>query len=73
MSPTNILFIVLGAAALLAGVTMLVSAIRGQPGEVPRHTVMLIAGMMATAFGLLMMAFAISAATFNAPEYGAAR
>ena len=73
MSPTNILFVVLGAVALLVGVPMLVAAIRGKPGEVPRHTAMLIAGMMATAFGLLMIAFAISAATARSPGYGAAQ
>lgn len=73
MSPTNILFVVLGAVALLVGVPMLVAAIRGKPGEVPRHTAMLIAGMMATAFGLLMTAFAIGSATSTAPDSGAAR
>jgi len=73
MSPANILFAVLGAAALLAGVTMLVAAIRGKPGKVPRHTAMLIAGMMATAFGLLMTAFAIGSATTKPPNYGAAQ
>ena len=47
---------------------MLWSGIRGKAGDNPRHAVLLIAGMMATAFGLLMTAFAISMAT--APAVG---
>ena len=71
MSGTAILFLVLGIAAFVAGMTLLVTAIRGKSGESPRHTVMLMAGMMATAFGLLMTAFAIGSAMSAAP--GAAR
>ena len=60
MSGANILFVVIGVIALLIGLAMLVTAIRGQPGENPRSTAMLIGGMMLTAFGLLMAGFAIA-------------
>ena len=73
MSGANILFIVLGAIAAVAGVGMLLTAIRGQPGERPRHTILLIAGMMATAFGMLMIAFAVTAATARPLSYGGAQ
>ena len=59
----NILYVAIGAVAVLGGLAMLVSAIRGRPGENPRSTAMLIAGMMITAFGLLMAGFAIGFAT----------
>ena len=68
MSATNLLFVAIGAVALLIGTGMLVAAIRGKAGETPRHTVMLIVGMMVAAFGLLMAAFAISMATAPARE-----
>ena len=55
----NILYVAIGAVAVIAGVVMLVRAIRGQPGTSPRATAMLIGGMMITAFGLLMAGFAI--------------
>ena len=68
MGELNILYVAIGAVALVAGLTMLVRAIRtGDVGEQPRATAMLIAGMMITAFGLLMAGFAISyAAAENA-------
>ena len=53
-----IIFMILGPVALLIGVTMMVIALRGGVGTSPRATAMLIAGMMATAFGLLLSAFA---------------
>ena len=54
------LFMILGPAAILAGVAMMVVAIRGGGvGEQPKCTVMLMAGMMAATFGLLLTAFAI--------------
>jgi hypothetical protein len=59
----NILYVSIGAVAVLGGLAMLVSAIRGRPGENPKSTAMLIAGMMITAFGLLMAGFAIGFAT----------
>ena len=59
----NSLYVAIGAVAVLGGLAMLVSAIRGRPGENPKSTAMLIAGMMITAFGLLMAGFAIAYAT----------
>ena len=56
------LFIILGPIAMLAGIAMMIAAIRGGVGQDPRSTAMLIAGMMATAFGLLLTAFAIGTA-----------
>jgi zinc transporter ZupT len=55
----NIVYVAIGAFALAIGLAMLVRAIRGRPGENPKATAMLIAGMMITAFGLLMAGFAI--------------
>ena len=59
----NILYVAIGAVAFVAGIAMLVRAIRSGPGENPRATAMLIAGMMITAFGMLMAGFAIGFAT----------
>lgn len=59
----NILTVAIGVVAFLVGIAMLVRAIRGEPGTSPKSTAMLIAGMMVTAFGLLMAGFAISYAT----------
>ena len=59
----NIVYVGIGAVAFVIGLTMLVSAIRGRPGENPKSTAMLIAGMMITAFGMLMAGFAIGFAT----------
>ena len=55
----NIFYVAIGVVAMLGGLAMLVRAIRGRPGENPKATAMLIAGMMITAFGLLMAGFAI--------------
>jgi hypothetical protein len=63
MGEPNMLFVAIGALAFLGGVAMLARAIRGRPGEDPKSTAMLIAGMMITAFGLLMAGFAIGFAT----------
>ena len=61
MGELNILYVAIGAIALVAGLAMLVRAIRGGGvGEQPRPTAMLIAGMMIAAFGLLMAGFAIA-------------
>ena len=62
MSGTNILFVAIGAASLLVGLTVMVAALR-HGRESPKGVAMLIAGMMATAFGLLMAGFAIAYAT----------
>ena len=55
-----IIFMILGPAALLIGVTMMIVALRAGVGTSPKATAMLIAGMMATAFGLLLSAFAFT-------------
>ena len=52
------LFMIVGPIAILLGVAMMVIAIRsGGVGTVPKSTVMLMAGMMATAFGMVLTAF----------------
>ena len=61
MSATT-LFLILGPIAMLVGVTMMIVAIRSGVGQNPKSTAMLIAGMMATAFGMLLTAFAIGTA-----------
>ena len=68
MSGTNLLFVAIGAASLLLGLAVLVAALRGAPGTDPKSTAMLIGGMMATAFGLLMAGFAIAYSTAKAPQ-----
>jgi hypothetical protein len=52
-------FIVLGVIAVLAGITLVVTGIRGGPDARPRNMAMLIGGMMLTAFGLVISGFAI--------------
>ena len=69
----NILFIVVGAIAALIGLVMLITALRGRVGESRKSTALLIAGMMALAFGLVLAGFAIAYATtkpydFNTTE-----
>ena len=59
----NILFIVLGSLAVLVGLAMLISALRGRVGESRKSTALLIAGMMVLAFGLVLGGFAIAYAT----------
>ena len=54
------LFVILGPIALVAGAAVMVLAIRGGVGENPKATAMLIAGMMAATFGLLLTAFAFA-------------
>ena len=63
----NLLYVAVGGVALLAGLVMLVRAIRGRPGEDPKSTAMLIGGMMSAAFGLLMAGFAIAYAAAGEP------
>ena len=53
-------FMVIGPVAILAGIALMVAAIRGGVGANPKTTAMLIAGMMAAAFGLMLTAFAIA-------------
>jgi hypothetical protein len=60
----NMAFVIFGAIATVVGLGLLVSAIRNRgDGNDPRSNIMLIAGMMITAFGLLMAGFAIGYAT----------
>jgi uncharacterized membrane protein HdeD (DUF308 family) len=63
MSAANILFTVVGVIAFLVGLGMLVTAIRSGVDERPRNQGLLIAGMMLTAFGLVLAGFAIGYAT----------
>lgn len=56
MSP----FVPLGAVFAIAGVSMLAVAIRHHHERQPKYSVMLIGGMMATAFGIVIAGFAIA-------------
>lgn len=56
MSP----FIPIGAVFAVAGIWMLIVAIRHQHERQPRYAAMLIGGMMATAFGIVIAGFAIA-------------
>ncbi|WP_205479203.1 hypothetical protein [Sphingomonas arenae] len=72
----NILFIIVGGLAILLGAGMLITALRGRVGESRKSTGLLIAGMMALAFGLVLTGFAIAYATtepydFNTSASGA--
>ncbi|HVF83226.1 MAG TPA: hypothetical protein VM913_03525 [Sphingomicrobium sp.] len=76
MSRANILFLVVGVIATLAGLLMLIAALRGRPGESRKSTGLMIAGMMVLAFGLILGGFAIAYATtepydFNTSTSGA--
>ena len=63
------LFMIVGPIAILAGVSMMVIAVRsGGVGETPRSTVMLMAGMMACAFGMVLTAFSIAAQPVEAKQ-----
>ena len=53
-------FVVIGAAALIVGATLLVTGIRKHKAQHPKHVAMLIGGMMLTAFGLVIAGFAIA-------------
>ena len=50
----------MGAVALLVGTGMITVAIRGGVHDRPRNSILLIAGMMAAAFGLVLGGFAIA-------------
>lgn len=63
MTAANILFTVVGAIAALVGIVMLIAAIRSGVDDRPRNQGLLIAGMMLTAFGLVLAGFAIGYAT----------
>ena len=56
MSP----FVPLGGVFAVAGAAMVVVAVRHQKERRPRYAAMLIGGMMAAAFGLVIAGFAIA-------------
>jgi drug/metabolite transporter (DMT)-like permease len=53
-------FIIVGAIIAIAGLVLLVTAIRHQHERRPRYAAMLIGGMMMTAFGIVIAGFAIA-------------
>lgn len=53
------LFIIVGVIAALVGATLVVTGIRRGPDASPRNSVMLIGGMMLTAFGIVIAGFSI--------------
>jgi drug/metabolite transporter (DMT)-like permease len=53
-------FIPVGIVVALGGLVLLVTAIRHQNERQPRYAAMLIGGMMATAFGIVIAGFAIA-------------
>jgi hypothetical protein len=52
-------FEIVGLVGVLAGLVLVVTAIRHHGERLPKHTAMLIGGMMLTAFGLVVAGFAI--------------
>ena len=60
MTGANILFVGVGAVALLGGLTLLFTALRHHRANHPKGVAMLIGGMMVTAFGLMLTGFAIA-------------
>ena len=64
MAELNILYLIVGGIAFLAGGAMLAMALRNRSdASNPKATAMLIGGMMVMTFGLLMGAFWIAFAT----------
>lgn len=53
-------FIPLGIVILLGGLVLVVTGIRRHKEQRPKHVAMLMAGMMMTAFGLVIAGFAIA-------------
>ena len=60
MSGTSVLFLVVAALAELAGLAMLAVALRSGVNARPRNAILLIAGMMASAFGLILGGFTLA-------------
>jgi hypothetical protein len=60
MNGTAILFLIVAALAELAGLAMLAVALRGGIRARPRNAILLIAGMMASAFGLILGGFTLA-------------
>lgn len=52
-------FVIIGVIAFFAGLILVVTAIRHHAERLPKHTAMLIGGMMLTAFGIVIAGFAI--------------
>jgi len=52
-------FVMVGVAAVFAGLILVVIAIRHHGERLPKHVAMLIGGMMLTAFGLVIAGFAV--------------
>ena len=52
-------FIIAGIAAIFVGLILVVTAIRHHAERLPKHTAMLIGGMMLTAFGIFVTGFVI--------------
>jgi hypothetical protein len=63
MSWTGLINLAVGLTALTGGLAMLWIALKRHKRDHPKGVAMLIAGMMVTAFGLFITAFAISFAT----------
>lgn len=69
MSGGNLLFVIVGAIALIAGIVMIAMAIHGGVDQSPRNRMMLIGGMMTAAFGLVLGGFALVYATTAPLDY----
>jgi drug/metabolite transporter (DMT)-like permease len=52
-------FTVIGAILAVAGMMLVVTAIRHHGERLPQHTAMLIGGMMMSAFGIVIAGFAL--------------
>ena len=63
MSTIDLVNLGIGLAALIGGLAMMFVTLRYHQRNHPKGVAMLIAGMMVTAFGLIITAFAISFAT----------
>ena len=63
MSTIDLINLGIGLATLIGGLVMLGVTLRYHKRNHPKGVAMLIAGMMVTAFGLIITAFAISFAT----------
>jgi uncharacterized membrane protein HdeD (DUF308 family) len=71
MTGPNILFVAIGATALVGGLVLLLTALRHHRANHPKGVAMLIGGMMVAAFGLMLGGFAIAytmAGPLNAME-----
>ena len=60
MSGTAIIFLVVASLAELIGLVMIAIALRGGIAARPRNAILLIAGMMASAFGLILGGFTLA-------------